>query len=90
MANKRKLKKRINYICSDLFAECVATSLYGTPADKDTIDALLYSIMRTHANYITRVSHPQPGMNAKRYYKDLIENFSKQINEIVDQIGNLN
>lgn len=90
MANKRELKKRINYICSDLFAECIAASLYGIPADKQTLDALLYSIIKIHSNYIARISHPEPGMKAGAYYKDLTENFSKQINEIVDQIGNLN
>lgn len=90
MANKRELKKRINYICSDLFAECIASSLYGIPADKQTLDALLYSIIKIHSNYIARISHPEPGMKAGAYYKDLTENFSKQINEIVAQIGNLN
>ena len=29
MANKRKLKRTINYVCGDLFAECVAASLYS-------------------------------------------------------------
>lgn len=29
MANKRDLKRTINYITSELFAECVAASLYN-------------------------------------------------------------
>ena len=33
MPNRRDLKKTINYICSELFAECVAASLYnGNPS----------------------------------------------------------
>ena len=32
--NKRDLKRSINYICSDLFAECVAASLYGGSPNK--------------------------------------------------------
>lgn len=90
MANKRDLKRSINYICSDLFAECIAASLYGVPADKDNTDALLQAIIKIHSNYIRRVSHPEPGMSNKAYYKDLKDNFTKQINEIIDQISNLN
>lgn len=90
MANKRKLKKQIRYICSDLFSECIAASLYGIPSDKETLNALLSSIIKIHSNYNARVSHPEPGMKAKDYYKDLTDNFSKQIDEIIDQIGNLN
>ena len=39
--NKRELKKSVNYICSELFAEGVAASLYSENADKDNINALL-------------------------------------------------
>lgn len=89
MANKRTLKRDISYICSDLFAECIAASLYGIPANKDNINALLTAILKIHSNYIKRVSYPEPGMNIKDYYKDLKDNFAKQVNEIVDQINNL-
>ena len=41
MANKRDLKRGINYICSELFAECVAASVYNKNSDKDNVDSLL-------------------------------------------------
>ena len=45
MAKKKDLKHSINCICSDLFAEAVAASLYG--AEKEGTDAqqLLSSII---------------------------------------------
>ncbi|MDD6552942.1 MAG: hypothetical protein PUF37_05070 [Prevotellaceae bacterium] len=87
MSNKRQLKQSINYISSELFAECVAASLYGgTNPDAQNVDALLTSILQIHNNYISRVSHPEPGMPAKKYYKVLISDFNKQVDEIVDQI----
>lgn len=89
MANKRELKRIINYICSDLFAECVAASLYGEKSEKENVDALLKAILTTHSNYIRRISHPQPGMPAKVYYEDLVNKFNKEANEIIDQISNL-
>lgn len=90
MANKRDLKKAINYVCSDVFAECVAASLYNGNPDKSDVDALLSSIIAVDSDYISRVSHPEPGMKASAYYKAVIEEFNKQIAEITDQISNLN
>ena len=89
MANKRNLKKEINYVCSELFAECVATSLYSNNSDEANVDSFLTSLMRTHSDYIMRVSHPEPGMKAKDYYKALITSFNNDVNDLVDQISNL-
>jgi hypothetical protein len=89
MANKRLLKHAINSICEDLFTECVAASLYGADTHKDNADALLFSIIRLQKEFTCRVSHPEPGMPAKKFYKDLREKFAIQVNEIVDHINNL-
>ena len=89
MSNKRDLKRTINYICGDLFTEGIAASLYGENRDTENIEAILTSILVMHNNYIRRVSHFQPGMPAKVYFKDLKEKFSKEVNEIIDQINNL-
>lgn len=90
MANKRVLKKQINFVCSELFAEAVAASTYASRADaEDNLNALLKGILRMHSDYIMRVSHPEPGMKAKDYYKSMIESFNSDINEVVDHIGNM-
>lgn len=89
MANKRSLKRGINYICSELFAECVATSIYSNRSDKQNVDTLLKSILRTHSDYVKRISHPEPGMPAKKYYKALVASFNNEVNDIVDAIRNL-
>jgi hypothetical protein len=89
MANKRELKRSINYICSDLFAETVAVSLYDKKASKENLEALLASILIIHDDFIRRVSHPEPGLAPKAYYKAIIEDFNKQVSEIIDHIQNL-
>ena len=89
MANKRTLKHAISLICEELFAECVASSLYGPTKDKANADALLFSIIKTQNEYLCRVSHPEPGMKPKLYYKDLREKFATDVNEIIDHINNL-
>ena len=89
MASKRDLKRRINYICSELFAECVAASLYGAREYKDTAEATLTSLLFMHRNYVRRISHSEPGMSKKAYYKDLISKFNTETSEIIDQIAGL-
>lgn len=89
ITNKRELKRTINYVCSDLFAECIATSLYNGASNKDDMEAILSAILSIHNDYVCRISHPEPGMKPKAYYKDLITNFNKQVTEIIDQISNI-
>ncbi|MBQ8989732.1 MAG: hypothetical protein IJ067_08585 [Prevotella sp.] len=87
MANKRTLKKGIQLICENLFADCVAVSLYGAKANKENAEATLFAIVQMQDNYIRRISHPEPGMPAKAYFKDLREKFSAEVQEILDQIN---
>ena len=89
MANKRSLKHAINLVCDELFAEAVAASLYGNDDNQGNTEAVLYSIIRMQSDFVCRVSHPEPGMPARKYYKNLREKFTAQVSEIVDQIDNL-
>ena len=86
MASKRLLKQRIDLICEDLFTECIAASLYGQ--NRDSAEALIYSTIKMRNNFVRRISHPEPGMPAKAYYKDLKEKFAAQASEIYDQLNN--
>ncbi|MBO5602419.1 MAG: hypothetical protein IJL29_01320 [Prevotella sp.] len=89
MAKKKDLKKTINYICEELEANCVAYSLYnGKPIDED-VNALFAAILHTQSDFISRISHPEPGMPQKKYYRLLIEDFNTQVREMIDQICNL-
>ena len=83
------LFRLIDYVCSDLFAEAVAASLYGKKINQENLDALLRVILSVHNDFIRRISHPEPGLPAKAYYKVIINDFNTQVNEIVDHIQNL-
>ncbi|MCR5132032.1 MAG: hypothetical protein K6C10_11315 [Prevotella sp.] len=90
MSNKRELKKVINFVCDELFAECVAATLYNGVPDPRNVEALLLNIVDTRNDYISRISHPEPGMPAKQYFNDLKHSFFEHVSEIIDHIGNLN
>lgn len=89
MANKRVLKKRMKCICEELFVDFVAASLYGNNSKQTESEAILFSIVKLQNNNISRISHPEPGMPAKTYFRDLKEQFNKQVSEILDHINYL-
>lgn len=89
MANKRSLKRNINFVCGELFSEVIAASKYSNKISDEDVKALLASILIIHNDYVRRVSHVEPGMTPKLFFKDLIVNFNKQVSEIVDQVLNL-
>jgi hypothetical protein len=86
MAKRRILKRSITTICTALFAEGVAASLENE--HPENANALLSSIIKMESDFVCRVSHVEPGMKPKDYFKDLIEKFNAQVVEIVDQINN--
>lgn len=89
MANKRTIKHNINTICSELFAECVAVAHYEAKANGENVEALLHTIVKMQKDYISRVSHTEPGIKASKYFKNLIEKFDTDAMEVIDQINNM-
>ena len=89
MANRKYLKHSITLICSDLFAECMAVSLYDAKVPDEDIETIFRSIIHLETDFISRISHVEPGMPAKKYFKELREQFSIQVSDIIDHIYNL-
>ncbi|MBR5687918.1 MAG: hypothetical protein IKX36_08160 [Prevotella sp.] len=89
MASKRTLKQTVNSICNAVLSECIAAYLYSGHIDQKNADALIDSIIGIRNDFVSRISHPEPGMPAKTFYNDLANDFNKQICEVIDQIGNL-
>lgn len=87
MMNKRSLKKAINAVSDQLFANAVAVSLYGSNRNAENDEALINSIITLREDFVSRISHPEPGMKKQAYYKDLREKFITQAQEIADQIS---
>lgn len=87
MANRKALKKTINNICGELFAEVIAAILY-TNASKEAANDITGAILKLQGDIVSRISHTEPG-NVKVFYKKLREDFNTRASEIIDQICNL-
>lgn len=83
--NRRKLKKSINYLCGELFAECVALLQYRNEIAREDVDNLMKSILLMQNDLICRCSHVEPG-STKLYFKKLRETMIRTTDEIVEQI----
>lgn len=88
MANRRDLKKNINYICSELFAECVAIMHYNLNVKQEDVDNVMARILWVQDEFISRISHTEPG-NVKGFYKKLKADFNAQVEEIINSISQL-
>ena len=86
MAKRRDLKKGINFLCGELFAECVAIMHYQKPTPQEDVDNVMTSILNLQDDMLSRVSHVEPGMKAKDYFKKLREDMLSHTDEIVEHI----
>ena len=88
MASGKELKKNINYIAGELFTECLVNSLYVPGTDKQKADELMAEILKMQDEFISRISHTEPG-NVKGFYKKLRADFNAKVDEIIDAMGKL-
>lgn len=87
MAKRKTLKKNINYICSELFAECVALTHYVDIKQED-VDNVMVRILLMHDEFVSRISHTEPE-NVKGFYKKLRMDFNAQVSDIISTISQL-
>ena len=89
MASRRELKKNVNYIAGELFTECLINSMFIPGTDKAKADELMAEVLKMQDEFLSRISHTEPG-NVKGFYKKFRADFNAKINEIIDGIGKLN
>ena len=89
MASRRELKKNVNYIAGELFTECLVNSMFIPGTAQDKADAVMADILKMQDEFISRISHTEPG-NVKGFYKKFRADFNAKIDEIIDAIGKLN
>lgn len=89
MASRRQLKKNVNYISGELFTECLVQSNFVPGTDKQKVDEILVEILTMQEEFVSRISHTEPG-NVKEFYNKFYKDFNAKVDEIIDSIGKLN
>lgn len=86
MASRKQLKKSVKTITSDLFADCVALSMCQQ-GNQETLDALMQEVVVLHTDYVSRISHTEPGA-AKKFYVKFKAEFTEKVNDLSQRIVN--
>ena len=84
MANKRELKKSINYVVGDLFQECIILKMVKK-SDNAKVDEVLTDILNLQNEFLARANHPQPG-NDKGYFGKLYIDFGDSVEAIIKKM----
>ncbi|HQB69156.1 MAG TPA: hypothetical protein P5564_06735 [Paludibacteraceae bacterium] len=90
MANRRTLKKNIQFITSELVTESYIKHLMLKKMDTESFNSILKKIADLNNDFLSRVNHPngtkEPKL-VKAYYKKLIADFNKEVDQIVEELN---
>lgn len=85
---RREFKKQLQFITSEVFAECVAISAYSKDHKNEAQD-LMVQVLLIHDDFTSRVTHVEPGIKPKAYFKALREDLATKIMNIVESMQSL-
>lgn len=88
MASRRKLKKNVNVIIAELLTHCFVQDALNPQIDREKLDEVFKDLFLVREEYISRISHTEPG-NAKKYYRNFRDKFSSDISDIMAKMTNL-
>ena len=88
MANKRTLKKNINYLTYDLLAECFTYQYFHKDADPKKVETAATQILDLRNELVSRINHVDGKDNpklVKEYFQKIRKDFEKSI-EALDSL----
>ena len=88
MASRRNLKKEVNYVIGDIFTECLIYKELIPGTDKSAADDIMIELLKIDTEFITRISHTQPG-EARQYYRTYCNDFNEALKGIAAKLNSL-
>lgn len=93
MANKRQLKKEIHFVTGELISECLYNSCFVKDMDAAKNDEILQKVIDMQQEFLSRANLSDGKNNpkiVKKYYRKLIEDFDKKIEEVLNDFTQIN
>lgn len=93
MANKRVLKKEINYVIDELITDCIVCDAFISGKECKSVDKLIGDLFSIKADFLARVNKADGKDNpklVKNYYKSIVADFDKKIGEVLAELDKLN
>lgn len=85
MASRKKLKKEINYLHSELLSDCFAYLQFNNIKDSSTVENIINELADSHYEVFTEINKATRGMSRK----DVKERYSKIIQLTVGSTNKL-
>lgn len=92
MASRRKLKKTIQFVASELMTELYFRCLMSNKIEEEKADGIMIEISEISREFILRSNRPTGKDNprlVKDYYRKLYSDWQQTINKIVSAIEKL-
>jgi len=92
MASRRKLKKTIQFVTSELITDIYFRCLVSKDIENDKIEALVVDIMALNKEFILRANCPDGKENpklVKAYFRKLFSDWKKAMENTVKSIESL-
>ncbi|NDP21673.1 MAG: hypothetical protein GZ091_11425 [Paludibacter sp.] len=92
MASRKKLKKTIQFVSSELIADIYLRCLMSKDIDFQNVEDLSVDIMKTSKEFILRINRPDGKDNPKRvkvYFKKLFADWQAAMEKILVEIEKL-
>jgi hypothetical protein len=88
MASRRKLKKTIQFVCTELITDVYFRLLINKNIEEKTVEALVVKIVNTSREFTLRSNRPggkQNPASVKSYYQNLYKAWNEKIAEIIKE-----
>lgn len=92
MASRRKLKKTIQFISSELINEIYFRCLLSEKVDLNHVEKVSVAIIKTNDEFVLRANHPDGKNNpklVKAYYKKLFADWQSEMEKIAVEIDKI-
>lgn len=92
MASRRKLKKTIQFVSSELITDVYFRCLMSKQIDNQKVDNLVIDIMALSKEFILRANHPDGTENPKRvkiYFRKLFSDWQIAMEKTIKEIESL-
>lgn len=92
MSSRRKLKKTIQFVSSELITDVYFRCLMNKNTDEKAAEALVVKIVETAREFTLRSNRPggkQNPASVKSYYRSLYKSWDEKLVEIIKQIESI-
>lgn len=92
MANKREIKKDVDYLVGEVISDCYTYLMIHGEKNRDNVIEIIGSIVEKRNNFISRVNNPDKSFDSKQiksHYKAINADLLAAVDDSFSKLSNL-